>query len=74
MKRTPFTPQVRRTSAGLALAFIAFGLMCTGAILGAEDAFRLALAICLLAAFTLALLHNFRQAQAASRRKRRANT
>jgi hypothetical protein len=74
MKRSPFTPQVRRMSARLVLALVALGFMCTGAILGAEDAFRLALAISLFAAFSLALLHNFRQAQAASRRKRRVNT
>ena len=82
MKRSRFTPQVRRASAGLVLPLIALGLMCTGAILGradafrlsGEDAFRLALAISLFAAFTLARLYNFRQAQAASPRKNHVST
>jgi hypothetical protein len=74
MKRSPFTPQARRTAAGLVLALVALGLMCSGAILGVEDAFRLALATSLFAAFTLALLYNFQQTQAAPGRKNRVNT
>jgi hypothetical protein len=82
MKRSPSTPRVRRTSAGRVLALIALGLMCSGAILSlgdafrlsVEDAFRLALAISFFAAFTLALLYDFPQTQAAPRRKNRVNT
>ncbi len=69
MERISFGSPVRRVSAGL--AFVALSLMCTSVVLGVEDAFRAALAISLVAAFALALLHNFRQAQATSRRKRR---
>jgi hypothetical protein len=72
IKWTPFTPRLRRAAAG-AVA-LALGLLCTGILLGAEDAFRVALAVSLLAAFALALRHNFRQAQAASRHKRCVST
>jgi hypothetical protein len=72
IERTPSTPRPRRAAAG-AMA-LALGLLCTGVLLGAEDAFRVALAVSLLVAFALAVLHNFRQAQAASRYKRRVNT
>ena len=74
MKRSPFTPQVRRASAGLVLALIALGMMCTGATLSVEDAFRLASTISLFAAFSLALLDNFSPIQAASRRTNRVRT
>jgi hypothetical protein len=74
MERISLPSLASRASAGICLAIVALSLMCTGVLLGVEDTFRLALAMSLVAACSLALLHNFRQAQAASRRKRRLNS
>jgi hypothetical protein len=73
MERISLPSLASRASAGIGLAIVALSL-CTGVLLGVEDTFRLALAMSLVAACSLALLHNFRQAQAASRRKRRLNS
>lgn len=74
MERISLASPVSRASAGIGLAIVALSLMCTSVMLGVEDTFRVALAISLVAAFALALLHNLHQAQAASHRKRRLNS
>jgi hypothetical protein len=70
MTRLSFT---WRACAGYALAFAALALMGTAVVVGTNEAYRLGLALALVAAFNLALVHNLRQAHAHSRRKRRKN-
>ncbi len=62
-----------RALAGIALAMAAFVLIGTAVVAGTTEASRLGLALSLVAAFNLALLHNVRQAHAISRHRRRKN-
>jgi hypothetical protein len=70
MKPIPLTRHARRAFAGIALAVAALAVTGTAVLVGTTEAYRLGLAISLVAAFNLALLHNVKQAHAISRHKR----
>jgi uncharacterized membrane protein YqjE len=73
MKLLPLTRHTRRALAGIALAVAALALMATAVLVEVVEAYRLGLAMSLVAAFSLALLHNMKQAHANSRHKHRKN-
>jgi hypothetical protein len=70
MTPIPFTRHACRAFAGIALAITALALTGTAVVVGTAEAYRLGLAISLVAAFNLALLHNVKQARAISRHRR----
>lgn len=71
MKLIPLRRRGRLALAGVALAISA--LIGTAMVAGTTEACRLGLALLLVAAFNLALVHNIAQAHAISRRSRRKN-
>jgi len=71
MKLIPLTRRSRLAFAGVTLAISA--LLGTAVVAGTTEAYRLGLALCLVAAFNLALVRNVAQAHAISRRSRRKN-
>jgi hypothetical protein len=73
MKLIPLTRRARLAFIGVTVTITALALLGTAVVIGPTEAYRLGLALCLVAAFNLALVHNLKQAHAISRRARRKN-
>lgn len=73
MKLNPLTRRARLAFVGATLAVAAGALVATAVAVGTTEAYRLGLALSLVAAFAFALLHNLTQAHAISRRAHRGN-